>query len=84
MYTPIKRRKSREVKIGKIGVGGNNPIRVQSMTNTKTEDVEATVNQILELYNAGCEIVRVAVPSRNHVQYMKMIMERVKIGRAHV
>jgi len=78
MYTPIKRRKSREVKIGKIGVGGNNPIRVQSMTTTKTEDVEATVNQILELYNAGCEIVRVAVPSRNHVQYMKMIMERVK------
>jgi (E)-4-hydroxy-3-methylbut-2-enyl-diphosphate synthase len=78
MYTPIKRKKTREVKIGKIGVGGNNPIRVQSMTTTKTEDVEATVNQILELYNAGCEIVRVAVPSRNHVQYMKMIMERVK------
>ena len=51
MYTPIKRKKTREVKIGKIGVGGNNPIRVQSMTTTKTEDVEATVNQILELYN---------------------------------
>lgn len=78
MYTPIKRRKSREIKIGNIAVGGNNPIRVQSMTNTKTEDVEGTIKQIMELYEAGCEIVRVAVPTRNHIQYLKEILKSVK------
>ncbi|MCS7244933.1 MAG: flavodoxin-dependent (E)-4-hydroxy-3-methylbut-2-enyl-diphosphate synthase [candidate division WOR-3 bacterium] len=77
MYTPIKRKKTREVKIGNIGVGGNNPIRVQSMTSTKTEDVEATVKQILELKEAGCEIVRVAVPSRKHVESIKKIVEQI-------
>src|SRR5574340_638192 len=56
------RRKTRELKVGKVGVGGGSPISVQSMTNTNTADVGATVAQIKALEKAGCEIVRVAVP----------------------
>jgi (E)-4-hydroxy-3-methylbut-2-enyl-diphosphate synthase len=56
-----KRRKTREVKVGSVGVGGDNPIRIQSMTTSNTRDVEATVNQILRLEQAGCEIARVTV-----------------------
>ena len=51
------RHKTREVRIGNVVIGGEHPIAVQSMTNTRTEDVEATVAQILRLEAAGCEIV---------------------------
>ena len=51
------------VQIGNRKIGGGNPVLIQSMTNTKTEDVEATVKQILELEAAGCEIIRCAVPT---------------------
>jgi len=51
----------KEVRIGDVVIGGNNPIKVQSMTKTDTRDVDATVNQILQLEEYGCEIVRVAV-----------------------
>ena len=54
--------KTREVKIGKRVIGGGNPILIQSMTNTKTQDVEATIAQIKELQMAGCDIIRCAVP----------------------
>lgn len=53
--------KTREVKVGSIGVGGDNPVRIQSMTTSSTRDVEATVEQAIRLYEAGCEIVRVTV-----------------------
>ena len=53
---------TKEVKIGNRVIGGGNPILIQSMCNTKTQDVEATVAQILELEKAGCDIIRVAVP----------------------
>lgn len=56
-----KRMKTREVKVGSIGIGGNNPVRIQSMTTSSTRDVDATVDQILRLEQAGCEIVRVTV-----------------------
>lgn len=56
-----KRFKTREVKIGHVGVGGNNPIRIQSMTTSSTRDVDATVDQCIRLYDAGCEIARVTV-----------------------
>ncbi len=59
MYT---RNETKIINIGGVQIGGGNPIAIQSMTNTKTHDVEATVNQILKLEEAGCEIVRVAVP----------------------
>lgn len=55
------RRPTREVKVGNIGIGGNNPVRIQSMTTSSTRDVDATVEQIIRLRDAGCEIVRVTV-----------------------
>src|SRR5437867_4336800 len=58
-----KRRPTREVRVGDVGIGGNNPIRVQSMTTPETADVAATVEQIVRLARAGCEIVRVTVPT---------------------
>src|SRR3990167_9014886 len=59
----IERRKTRQVKVGSIAIGGDAPISIQSMTKTDTTDVEATVRQIRALATAGCEIVRVAVPT---------------------
>jgi (E)-4-hydroxy-3-methylbut-2-enyl-diphosphate synthase len=56
-----KRRKTREVMVGSVGIGGDNPVRIQSMTTSNTRDVEATVDQIIKLAEAGCEIVRMTV-----------------------
>ncbi len=56
-----KRWKTREVMIGKVGVGGNNPVRIQSMTTSNTRDVDATIDQIIRLADSGCDIVRVTV-----------------------
>ena len=58
----ITRRKTRQIKVGKVKIGGDAPISVQSMTTTDTRDVKATVEQIHQLEQAGCEIIRVAVP----------------------
>lgn len=58
----IKRKKTRQIFVGNVAVGGDSPISVQSMTKTDTRDINATVNQILSLESVGCEIVRVAVP----------------------
>jgi (E)-4-hydroxy-3-methylbut-2-enyl-diphosphate synthase len=58
-----RRRKSREVQIGSLAVGGRQPIRVQSMTTTRTQDVEATLAQAIRLVEAGCEIVRITAPT---------------------
>lgn len=56
-----KRWKTREVKVGKVGVGGDNPIRLQSMTTSSTRDIDVTVEQIMRLADVGCEIARVTV-----------------------
>lgn len=61
--SPIKRRKSRQIMVGNVPVGGDAPIAVQSMTNTETCDVQATVGQVQALADAGADIVRVSVPS---------------------
>jgi (E)-4-hydroxy-3-methylbut-2-enyl-diphosphate synthase len=58
-----RRRATREVRVGDVGIGGTHPLRVQSMTNTDTRDVRATVDQIEQLADVGCEIVRLTVPS---------------------
>src|SRR5437773_762316 len=58
----ITRKKTRQIKVGKVGIGGDAPISVQSMTTTDTRDVKATVEQIQQLEQAGCEVIRVAVP----------------------
>ena len=59
-----RRRKSRVINVGGIYVGGENPIRIQSMTTTKTQDIDATVRQTLALAEAGCEIVRITAPNK--------------------
>lgn len=73
MFPKIKRKKTRVVRVGKIEIGGENPIRVQSMTNTNTRDVKATLEQIQKLHFVGCEIVRVAVPDEKAIEALKEI-----------
>lgn len=69
----------REVNIGGVKIGGNNPVAIQSMCNTDTRDVKATVNQILKLEEAGCEIIRVAVPDMEAAEAIKKIKEQIHI-----
>lgn len=71
------RRPTREVKVGVVGVGGANPIRVQSMTTSLTTDVAATVRQTLGLAEAGCEIVRITAPNKEAARALKDIREQV-------
>jgi len=72
----INRRKTRQIKVGNVKIGGNSPIVVQSMTSTKTHNVEATLEQIDRLYKAGCEIVRVAVPHKEDVEALEEIVKK--------
>ena len=73
------RRKSRKIKVGSIHVGGDAPISVQSMTNTKTTDINGTLQQIAELTAAGCDIVRVAVPSADDAEALPIIAMKSQI-----
>ena len=73
------RRKTKEVKVGHLMVGGNNPIWIQSMTNTDTRDVNATVEQIKRLTEAGCEIVRLAVLNSEAAEAIKEIKKQVTV-----
>ena len=67
------------IKIGNRVIGGGNPILIQSMTNTKTEDVEATVAQILSLEKAGCDIIRCAVPTMEAAKALSQIKKQIHI-----
>lgn len=73
------RMKTREISIGNVKIGGGDPIAVQSMTNTKTENVQATVTQINRLVQAGCDIVRVAVPTMEAAEAVREIKKQVRI-----
>jgi (E)-4-hydroxy-3-methylbut-2-enyl-diphosphate synthase len=75
----MKKYISKVVKVGPYKLGGNNPVRVQSMCNTDTRDVEATVKQILKLEKAGCEIVRVAVPDMVAAKALGKIKKQIHI-----
>lgn len=75
----IKRKKTKVIEIGNVKVGGDNPITVQSMCNTDTRDVLATVRQIEELQDAGCEIIRLAVLNKEAAAAIKDIVPKVKI-----
>lgn len=75
----IKRKKTRVVKIGNVYIGGDNPIAIQSMCNTKTADVNATVKQITDLENEGCEIIRVAVPDMAAAEALGEIKNKIHI-----
>ena len=73
------RRATRQIRVGKVPVGGNAPISVQSMTKTDTRDVQATVDQIWALEAAGCEIVRVAVPDDEAAAAVRQIRSQIRI-----
>ena len=73
------REQTKEIRIGGVKIGGSNPVAIQSMTNTKTEDVEATVAQILKLEAAGCEIIRCAVPTMEAAKALKEIKKQIHI-----
>ncbi|WP_041741574.1 flavodoxin-dependent (E)-4-hydroxy-3-methylbut-2-enyl-diphosphate synthase [Caldicellulosiruptor kronotskyensis] len=70
---------TKKIKIGNLYIGGGEPIRIQSMTNTKTKDVEATVEQILSLESLGCDIIRVAVPDLDSAKAISKIKSRIHI-----
>ena len=75
----MQRKPTKEIKIGKTAIGGNNSIAIQSMTNTRTRDLETTVAQIRRLEEVGCEIVRVAVLNREDAEALKEIKKQIKI-----
>ena len=75
----IKRKETRQIHIGKVVIGGGAPISVQSMTNTKTTDTNATVEQINALQAAGCDIVRLAVPDMDAALNLGNIIKKVNV-----
>ena len=75
----IKRRKTRKIKVGKIFIGADAPVAVQSMANTKTSDVAATVRQIKKLQEAGCEIIRMAVPDMQAAKALGKIKKKISL-----
>ena len=64
------RRRTRQIKVGKVGVGSESPVSVQSMTTTRTTEIDPTLQQIAELTAAGCDIVRVACPSQDDAAHL--------------
>ena len=78
-HRKINRKKTREIKVGKISVGGNSKISVQSMTNTLTTDTKATINQIHLLEAAGADIVRVSCPDQDSTKALKIIMKETTV-----
>src|SRR4029079_17692357 len=74
-----QRRKTRQIQLGKVKIGGDAPISVQSMTKTDTRDVRATVQKILGLEAGGCGIVRCAVPVREAAEQLGEIKRRIRI-----
>ena len=78
-FREIKRRNTKEINVGNIKVGGDNPISVQSMTNTLTKDVKETVNQIKQIEEAGADIVRVSCPDQDSTKALKDIIKNTSI-----
>ena len=77
--TKYSRLKTREVMVGKVGIGGNNPIRIQSMTITNTMDTDATVAEAIRMIAAGCELVRITAPSIKEAHNLKNIKDELYI-----
>ena len=78
-YRDIIKKKTKEIKVGDIRIGGSNPISVQSMTNTLTTNVSATINQIESLANEGADLVRVSCPDENSTKALKEICKHSKV-----
>ena len=79
-----ERRKTREVKVGNVGVGGDNPIRVQSMITCDTMDTKASIQQTIELAEAGCEIVRITAPTVKDARNLEQIVKGLRERRCNV
>ena len=69
------RLQTREVLVGELGIGGGNPIRIQSMTTTNTMNTKETVNECIRMINAGCELIRITAPSKKEAENLKEIKE---------
>ena len=78
-FRDIKRRKTKEINVGNVKVGGKNPITVQSMTNTLTTDIKATIKQINEIQSEGADIVRVSCPDESSSKALKEITKHVDV-----
>ena len=78
-YRTINRKITKQIKVGNVGVGGNSPISVQSMTNTLTTDIKATINQIHSLEEAGADIVRISCPDEDSTKALKSIIKEVTV-----
>lgn len=72
----MQRKKTKKVKVGNIYIGGDSPVTIQSMTNTKTANIKDTIEQIKLLEKAGCEIIRVAVPDEESAQAIKKLKRK--------
>ena len=75
----MTREATRKIRIGDVWIGGGNPVAIQSMTNTRTEDIKATVSQILRLEDAGCEIVRCAAPTMEAAEAIREIKRQIHV-----
>ena len=78
-FRDIKRKKTKEVKVGNVFIGNDNPITVQSMTNTLTTDVKQTINQINDIANEGADLVRVSIPDESSSKALKEIVKHSSI-----
>ena len=78
-FRDIKRKKTKVITVGDVKVGGDNPISVQSMTNTLTTDVKSTINQINEIHDEGADLVRVSCPDEESTKALKEITKHVKV-----
>ena len=78
-FRDINRKKTKEINVGDLKIGGDNPISVQSMTNTLTKDVKSTVKQIIEIENAGADLIRVSCPDKESTEALKQIVKQVKV-----
>jgi len=78
-FRDINRKKTKEINVGNLKIGGDNPISVQSMTNTLTKDVKSTVKQIIEIENAGADLVRVSCPDKESTEALRQIIKQVNV-----
>ena len=83
-YFAYSRRKTREIMVGNVGIGGDNPIRVQSMITSDTRDTEACVKQVLDLAEAGCEVVRITAQTKKYAQNLEHIRDGVRAAGCDV
>ena len=76
-FRDIKRKKTKEINVGALKIGGENPISVQSMTNTLTKNISSTVAQIKEIEEAGADLVRVSCPDKDSTEALKQIKKKL-------